>query len=323
MSGRRIQFTDFHPRHADFFAEVVAGLQSRPKTIAPKFFYDQRGSELFERICRLPEYYLTRTEMAILTDNAREIGACTGRNSVVFEPGSGNCEKIRPLLNALQPQVYIPCDISKEHLLAAAQSLAVDFPWLRIHAACADFTGDFALPEIGAAGRRKVAFFPGSSIGNFEPRQAVKFMARLADFLAPEGALIIGTDRKKSADLLNAAYNDAQGVTAAFNKNLLQRINRELGADFDLDRFRHHAFYNRALGRVEMHLVSRVDHAVTVAQRKIHFPEGDSIHTENSYKYHLDEFYRLAEEAGFEPVRTWSDEAGLFSVHLLEVSGSY
>ena len=313
-----IEFHDYHPRPSDFLAEVIEGLRQSPKRIAPKFFYDERGSRLFEQITELPEYYPTRTEQDILQNNAEEIARVVGRNCLLVEPGSGNCEKVRLLLDVLRPQAYIPMDISREHLRKAAQMISMDYPWLDVHAACIDFTQpldfSFCPPEA-----QRIAFFPGSSIGNFEPDDAVEFMHQVAQGVGHGGGMLIGVDLKKDRAILDAAYNDAAGVTARFNLNLLARINRELGANFVLDRFEHRAFYNAGAGRIEMHLISRDKQIVVIDDRIISLEQGESIRTEHSYKYTIEEFQKLAAQAGFMPIYVWTDKDALFSVHYFEV----
>lgn len=317
-SAASIEFYDYHPKPADFFAEVMDGLHARPKAIPPKFFYDERGSILFEQITELPEYYPTRTEQGILQTHAEEIAQIVGRNCLLVEPGSGNCEKVRLLLDALQPQTYVPMDISRDHLRKAAMSLSADYPWLDVHAACIDFTQPLDLSFCPPQSQR-VAFFPGSSIGNFEPTEAVTFMAQVAAGVGAGGGMLIGVDLKKDKTVLDAAYNDAAGVTAQFNLNLLERINHELDANFKLEQFEHHAFYNERAGRIEMHLISQTPQLVRIDRKNIAFAEGESIHTENSYKYTIEEFQRLAVQAGFIPVYVWTDPDTLFSVHYFEV----
>lgn len=313
-----IQFYDHHPKPANFYEEVLEGLRSSPCAIPPKFFYDETGSQLFDAICATPEYYPTRTEMAILRDNAHEIARLLGEGCLLIEPGSGNSMKVRVLLDALQPHTYMPMDISRDYLISSAERLAEDFPWLEVCAACIDFTQPIDLPY-RPPGIRSVAFFPGSSIGNFEPAQARVFLSNMAKMVGAGGGLLIGVDLKKDAALLNAAYNDAEGITAAFNLNLLTRINRELDADFDVTHFRHHAFYNPEQGRMEMHLLSTQDQNVSVDGHHFHFATDTGIHTECSYKYSVDEFRTLARSAGFAAHKAWCDPAGLFSVHYLEV----
>ncbi|MDQ2695011.1 MAG: L-histidine N(alpha)-methyltransferase [Pseudomonadota bacterium] len=316
MTAPAVRFHDQHPGVASLLDEVLHGLARTPKAIPPKFFYDERGSRLFDAICELPEYYLTRTETALLRDHALEIAALAGPECLLIELGSGASKKVRLLLDALHPCVYMGVDISRDFLLAATRRLAADYPWLEVHAACADFSRALHLPCC-PIGFKKLAFFPGSSIGNFEPADAAAFLAQLREALLPDGALLVGVDLKKDPALLDAAYNDAQGVTAAFNLNLLRRIRDELRARLDLDGFAHRAFYNEAAGRIEMHLASRRAQAVEVAGRRFAFAAGETLHTENSYKYAVAEFQELAAAAGYAPQRVWTDGQGLFSVHYL------
>lgn len=314
-------FDDLARETDDFLGDIVRGLSSRPKYLPCKYFYDEEGSRLFDRICELPEYYPTRTEMALLERFTPDIADCVGPGAQIIEYGCGSVQKVRVLLNALvHPAAYVAVDISRDHLLRAAATLAADYPALEVHALCADFTKPFVVrPPAGKPGARRVGFFPGSTLGNFSIAQAREFLAHAARFLGPGGAMIIGIDLKKDEKILHAAYNDAEGVTAAFNLNLLARINRELGADFDLEKFEHRAHYDSVKGRVEMHLYSREDQVVCVDGRRFHFARGESIHTENSHKYSIDEFRAMAEEAGFGPKRVWTDEARLFSIHYLTV----
>ncbi|MGJ0485392.1 MAG: L-histidine N(alpha)-methyltransferase [Methylomicrobium sp.] len=314
MAG--LHFYDFHPPLSDFQAEILAGLKSRQKTIAPKFFYDAEGSKLFDRICELPEYYLTRTEISLLHHYGEQIADAVGPDAVLFELGSGSSLKIRLLLDALRPASYVPIDISKSHLLGAANDLARDYPWLDIHAVCADYASVWDLPS-GLRGKRRIVFFPGSSIGNLTDEEAIALLGRIARLVGDKGGLLIGVDLVKEVDVLEAAYNDRQKVTEAFNKNLLVRINRELDADFQVDRFDHLAFYNRDLDRIEMHLASRDEQRVRVADQTIHLGAGETIHTENSHKYSIASFRRLALCTGFRPEKVWVDPEGLFSIHYL------
>ncbi|MCU0937179.1 MAG: L-histidine N(alpha)-methyltransferase [Gammaproteobacteria bacterium] len=318
MTRSAIQFHDLHPTPADLAAEVIAGLRRRPRYVPPKFFYDARGSQLFEAITATPEYYPTRTELEILRAHAGEIARRVGTGSLLVEPGGGSCAKVRILLEGLRPCAYVPMDISREHLRLAAEQVAAEFPWLEVHAACTDFTRALEVPASAPEGPR-VAFFPGSSIGNFDPPAAVDFLAAVAELVGPGGFLLIGVDLKKDRAVLDAAYDDAAGVTAAFNRNLLERVNRELEADFDLAAWRHHAYYNESRGRIEMHLVSERAQTVHVAGEAFEFAAGETIHTENSYKYGVAEFQALAERAGFRPDAVWTDAQDLFSVHLLRV----
>jgi dimethylhistidine N-methyltransferase len=309
-----ISFHDYHPQPADIRAEVLAGLALADKRIPPKFFYDERGSGLFDAICELPEYYPTRTEIGILRQYGAEIADLLGHDVVLIELGSGSSLKIRTLLEALHPRVYIPVDISREHLWNSAERLAAAFPTLEIRAACADYSRPLCLP-LDERDQPRAAFFPGSSVGNFEPAEAEAFLRRAGGLLGPGGHLLVGVDLRKPEPLLHAAYNDAAGVTAAFNLNLLERINRELAGTFDLAAFHHNAFFNPHDSRVEMHLVSNAPQQVQVAGEAFGFIEGESIHTECSYKYSIEDFQALAERAGFEPVRVWMDDEQLFSVH--------
>ncbi|WP_157203379.1 L-histidine N(alpha)-methyltransferase [Methylomicrobium agile] len=314
MAG--LHFYDFHPTLSDFQVEILAGLSSRQKTIAPKFFYDAEGSQLFDRICELPEYYLTRTEIGLLERYGDQIAGAVGPEAVLFELGSGSSRKIRLLLDALRPVSYVPIDISKHHLRVAAKALASDYPWLEIHAVCADYAGSWNLPP-SLEGQRRIVFFPGSSIGNLTPGEAAALLKRIARLVGDGGGLLIGVDLVKNVDVLEAAYNDRQKVTEAFNKNLLVRINRELDADFRVDRFDHLAFYNPELDRIEMHLASPEAQSVRIADRTIRMAAGETIHTENSHKYSLASFRRLALRTGFRPGKVWIDPEGLFSIHYL------
>ncbi len=312
MSVPLLHFYDHHPSASSLREEVLEGLARQPRSIPPKFFYDDRGSRLFDKICDQPEYYPTRTEVRLLKDNARDIAELVQRDCTLIELGSGSNQKVRLLLDILKPAAYVPVDISRDYLLQEARAVARDYPWLRVYAACADFSQALQLPH-SAVVARKVAFFPGSSIGNFEPAAAHALLTNIARLVQPGGALLIGADLKKDPAILNAAYNDTQRITAAFNLNLLRRINRELGANFKLEQFTHQAFYNPRKGCVEMHLVSRMDQTVKVADRSFAFTAGESIHTENSYKYDPDEFATMV-AAGFELVQRWTDTQGRFGV---------
>jgi len=314
--GARFAFYDLAPGEESFRDAVLSGLGCARKRIPCKFFYDARGSALFEAICRLPEYYLTRTEIAILENNSGDIAARMGRNCRLIEFGSGASQKVRILLQALdQPAAYVPVDISRQHLRDAATALAEDFPSVPVIAVCADYTRPFLLPPLPGAGGKQAGFFPGSTIGNFEPDAAVAFLANYARVLGPGGEMLIGVDLKKDPEILNAAYNDRAEVTAAFNLNLLKRVNRELDADLEIDRFEHVAFYNEAEGRVEIYIRSLVAQEARIAGTRFRFAEDELIHTEYSYKYSVAEFRALASRAGFRPVDTRTDPAALFSVH--------
>lgn len=297
--------------------ELLAGLRASPKVVSPKFFYDRRGSELFDRICIQPEYYPTRTEESILRAAAADIAAIIGPDAMLVELGSGASRKIRLLLEAMRPTSYLGVDISRDFLLASTRRLAADYPWLEVHAACADFSQRMELPESIQSGR-PVAFFPGSSIGNFTPDDAEAFLHGLHSMLPSGSGLLIGVDLIKDKATLDAAYNDAAGVTAAFNLNLLERLRDEFEADFDTASFTHLAFYNDAASRIEMHLVSRATQAVSVAGENFRFDEGETLHTENSYKYSVEGFRELAGRAGFRPRALWTDRQALFSIHYFE-----
>jgi dimethylhistidine N-methyltransferase len=302
---------------ADSFREdVIEGLSQPQKALPPKYFYDAEGSRLFERICRLEEYYPTRAELALTRRHLADIARFAGRGCELIEYGSGASLKTRLLLRALRPSVYVPVDISHSALAAAARRLSREFAWLHIFAVVGDFSQPLRLPVYRArAGRRRVVYFPGSTIGNLTMQEAQAFLAMSRAQVGAGGAMLIGVDLKKDANVLHAAYNDARGVTARFNLNLLARINRELGADFDLRRFRHYAFYNAPLSRVEMHLVSLARQRVRIGRHRFEFDPGETIHTENSCKYSVEEFRALAAEAGFRGAKLWQDRQGLFSLH--------
>jgi len=318
----KVHFHDLHPAPADMRADVHQGLSLPQKQLAPKYFYDAQGSHLFDAICELPEYYPSRTEIDILRRHGAAMAERLGRDALLVELGSGSSLKIRVLLQALRPAVYMPVDISKDHLLQSAEALAETFPALQVHAVCADYSVPFVLP-VDDHEHPRAAFFPGSSVGNFEPSDAERFLLRVGGLLGPGGRLLVGVDLIKERQTLEAAYNDAAGVTADFNLNLLTRINRELDADFDLTGFRHSALFNPELSRIEMHLVSIREQQATVAGRSFAFREGESIHTECSYKYSIEGFHQLIRRAGFEPEQVWtdvdvgSDQTPLFSVHCL------
>jgi dimethylhistidine N-methyltransferase len=300
-----------------FADDVMAGLAAEPKRLPPKYFYDQRGSRLFEEITRLAEYYPTRTETAILDANAAEIAALVPADAAMVEFGAGSSAKARILLRAAgQVTAYVPVDISSEFLSNEAMRLREDMPKLRVLPVAADFTRPFELPAVLGA-KPRVGFFPGSTIGNFEPHEAHAFLRHAATLLGRGALLIIGVDLVKDPAILNAAYNDAAGVTAAFNLNLLERINRELDGGFKLENFRHRAFYNREKQRVEMHLASLVRQKVRVMGKLVDFRRGETIHTENSYKYTVELFRSHARSAGWTPAASWLDAQGYFSVHAL------
>jgi dimethylhistidine N-methyltransferase len=302
--------------------EIIAGLTAKPKRIPPKYFYDETGAELFEAITETPEYYPTRCEIAILRDRADEIARFIPAGAAVVEFGSGSSRKAR-LLMAAAPAIaaYVPVDLSSQMLIREAQELRRDRPGLTVLPLDADFTLPFSLPpEVTQLPR--AGFFPGSTIGNFEPHEACAFLRHAGRMLGSGAALIIGVDLVKDAGILNAAYNDAAGITARFNLNLLARINRELNANFDLASFSHHAFYNSERNRIEMHLASNKRQKVKVAGRVIEFRSGETIHTENSYKYTLHSFSALARGSGWSPLAAWTDAGANFSVHALSFEGT-
>ncbi len=315
-SSQRYQFFDLHPLAADFRADIIQGLSAAQAYISPKYFYDETGSRLFEAICNTEEYYPTRTEVNIIRDNIDDIVAVLGKDCLLIEPGSGDSYKVRLLLDALRPIAYLPIDISKRYLQDEAKKLAAEFTWLNVHAICADFTGELKLPYHVEA-TNKVAFFPGSTIGNFIPEQAVQVLAEIKNMVGEDGGLLIGVDLEKDTGILNAAYNDKSGYTEKFNKNLLVRINRELGADFKLDQFQHLAFFNEEEHRIEMHMVSMQEQNVRIGDEKFQFKKDQSILTEYSHKYSVEHFRKLAARAGFDVVKTWLDKERLFSVFYL------
>jgi dimethylhistidine N-methyltransferase len=302
-----------------FCEDVIKGLRSQVKTIPCKYFYDERGAALFEGICKTPEYYPTRTEIALLEHHGAEIAALIGREAQMIEYGAGAGIKTRILLEAAPVKSYVALDISPEFLDPMALALAEAFPHIDISALCVDFTKPFSLPAL-PAGSRRVGFFPGSTIGNFTQDEASAFLRNAARSLGPNGALIVGVDLKKDRRILNAAYNDAAGLTAAFNLNLLTRINRELDGAFDLKSFVHCALYDPKKGRVEMYLYSLGFQTVRVDEQMFTFSAGEAIHTENSQKYDVEEFQILAAASGFAPVQAWVDDQRLFSIHYLAVN---
>jgi dimethylhistidine N-methyltransferase len=307
------------PEVGQFYKDVLRGLRAPQKELPCKYFYDERGSQLFDQICELDEYYLTRTELGILRANARALADRLGRDCLLIEFGSGSGLKTQVLLDHLvEPAAYLPVDIAHPHLGRSVLALARRYPDLEVRPVCADFTERIELPRCTRRARRRVIFFPGSTIGNFGPEAATDLLRGIAALGGPGVGLLIGVDLEKNASLLEPAYNDRQGVTAAFNVNLLARINRELGADFPLLGFRHHAFYNQSLGRVEMHLISNHALTVQIGDVSVAFEAGESIRTECSYKYSLEQFHHLAANAGLRVVDVWTDDRGLFSVQYLE-----
>jgi dimethylhistidine N-methyltransferase len=312
---------DREPASSDFLSEVIAGLSQEPRTLPCKFFYDERGAGLFQKICELPEYYVTRSELQILRLHGAEIAKALGAQIELIGLGTGAGTKTQILLEELkEPQVYVPIDISKEQLQKSTTRFRQIFPALEILPVCADYLEPFELPLPRRVSTRSVVYFPGSTIGNFKPDDARKFLRRLVDLCAPNGGLLIGVDLQKDKQVIEQAYNDSAGVTADFNLNLLARANRELGADFDLKQWQHRAIYNPADGRIEMHLISQIDQTVRIQDRTFSFRAGENIISEYSHKYTPDGFTALAAEAGFEFVRMWRDDARLFGVFYFTVA---
>lgn len=314
MSRRSLQ------RHVDpdFHSAVLKGLRRRPRHIPCRFLYDHRGAALFDEICRLEEYYPTRTECALLSRHAGDIAQLAGQGRRIVEFGGCSPTKARLLFDATKPRAYLPVDICREALAESAIGLADEMPGLSVQAIHADFTKPFRLPPGDGA---VLGFFPGSTIGNMAPRQAIGFLRRTRRLLGRDGSMLVGVDLKKSHERLYAAYNDTRGITSAFILNLIERINRELGGDFDVTGFGHSAIYNAGHGRMELHIVSRRDQVAHAAGQRFIFRRGDAIHAEDSHKYSLGEFQTLARQAGFAPIAAWSDTDGLFSLHYLRPQG--
>ena len=309
------ELTEQAARREEDLDEIRRGLRREQKALSPKFFYDDRGSKLFDRITQLPEYYLTSAELAIMERHVGEMAALVGPQASLIEFGSGSSSKTRILLAHLERlAAYVPVDISREHLVSAANRIAADFPHIEVLPVSADFTRPFDLPNPRVMPLRNIVYFPGSTIGNFTPEAALDLLRVMHHEAAEDGALLIGVDLKKDKAILERAYNDSAGVTAEFNLNLLRRLNREFGANFDLDAFEHLALYSETHGRIEMHLVSLRKQSVTIAGEAFPFDEGETIRTEYSHKYTLEEFAAMAGRAGFEVHTTWLDDARLFSV---------
>ena len=308
------QFFDFPAVDGDLRADVLAGLAAQPKAIPPKYFYDEAGCRLFEAICAQPEYVLCRTERALMEKHLPEIAAAIGVVDCVIEPGAGDCVKVRALLDVLHPGQLVVLDIAGAPLAAAAEQLADDYPGVAVTALGMDFIHNLEAAAPYLTADRRLLYYPGSSIGNFAPVDAAALLARYRRLAGESGQLLIGFDLKKDPVQLHHAYNDAAGVTAAFNLNLLARLNRELEADFELSQFRHYAFYNPTAGRIEMHLVSLVEQSVNVAGQRFHFSLGEALHTENSYKFRRDEFSAIAASADWRLIRDW--ELDGFAVQL-------
>jgi dimethylhistidine N-methyltransferase len=307
-------FKHFPADRDDLRVDVLSGLAASPKSIPPKYFYDEAGCRLFEAICAQPEYALCRTERALMAARVPDIAAAIGAVDCIVEPGAGDCTKVRLLLDTLQPGQLVVMDIAGAPLAAAAEPLSREYPALAVTALGMDFLHDLeaATPYLPAG--RRLVYYPGSSIGNFPPDAATALLARFRRLAGADGRLLIGFDLKKDPQRLHAAYNDDAGVTAAFNLNLLERLNRELGADFDTARFSHYAFYNPVAGRIEMHLVSLAEQDVSVAGQRFHFALGETLHTEHSYKFRCDEFSAMARNAGWQWSAEWEHDG--FAVQL-------
>lgn len=316
------RIVDLHPKQEEFLDEVLRGLTKTPKELPTKYLYDERGSDLYEKICSLEEYYIPRIEIRIMKDNIREIVGLLDVDANLIEYGCGSCTKTRILLdNMPELAAYIPIDISREQLLIVTNELTGVYPQLQIVPICADFTQAFPLPNLEHPGKRNVVYFPGSSIGNFGPISGRRLLKNITGICQPGGALLIGVDLRKDPDVLYRAYNDSEGITAAFNLNLLTRINRELGADFDPKAFRHEAVYNWEEGRIEMRLFSLRDQVIQINRTRIPFIKGESIWTESSYKYSPEDFSAMANDAGFSVEQVWTDKKHWFSVQYLVANG--
>ncbi len=309
---------DTSERRGHFLAEVLSGLAKPAKELPSKYFYDERGASLFKRICTLDEYYIPRVESEIMARYAEDMAEALAKNALLIELGSGDCAKTRMLLDHLAtPSAYIPVDICREQLMRVARELEAEYPNLEVIPLCADFTSDFKVPRTACDTSCTTVYIAGSNIGNFDPPMAQRLLKHIASLCGQNGGLLISVDLEKDPSVLQQAYNDSQGVTAAFNLNILRHINRELGADFNPKCFTHHAFYNPHQERVEMHLVSLKTHAVRLDNTTVHFAEGESILTESCYKFTLESFEKTAAQAGFEVKRVWTDDMGWFSVQYL------
>ncbi len=316
ITHSNLHIHDEIPPADDFLQEVVIGLSGVPKRIPPRFLWDKRGMELFKRICETEEYYIFRTEKTILHTYRDEIALSIGSNATIIELGSGDCEKIRYIIDKIKPRAYVAFDISFDDLVQNTTNLATEFPWLDVHAVWGDYTKQLNL-DFGPEDSRRVVYFGGSTIGNFEPDEAVDFLHSVRKQLRRGGALLVGVDLKKDSDVLHRAFNDSKGVTASFNLNLLDRLERELGAQLDRDGFEHHAFFNQRRGRLEAHIRSLKDQEISLAAQVFPIKKGEIIHTENSYKYSVSEFRSLASRAGYRPSTVWQDRDKLFSLHFL------
>jgi dimethylhistidine N-methyltransferase len=324
MTLNNLHFIDLHPEVANFRQDVIKGLGQTTKSLSPMYFYDERGSQLFDDICALDEYYLTRTEMQIMKESVHQIIEEIGPSVFLIEYGSGSSWKVRLLLEHFdKPAAYIPIDISKDHLLATVKKLAKRYPRIPMVPICADYTNLHNLPDLSETPLvmgehdKKVVYFPGSTIGNLVPDEAVKLLRTTRDLVGSDGGLLIGVDTKKEKAILEPAYNDSQGISAEFNLNLLHRMNRELDTNFDVKAFEHHSFYNEKFGRIENHLRSLQEQTVSLQTHSFKLEKGETIHTEYSYKYDDEDIKKLTHQAGFVLVKSWKDDDGMFGVHYL------
>ena len=322
MSVSSSDCADFSISDPAFLADVVEGLSRPQKALQCKYFYDEVGSRLFDQICELDEYYLTRTERKIITDNAQEMAQQIGTEVMLVEFGSGSSIKTTLLLDALQdPVAYVPLDISEDHLIKTAKDLQKKYPRIEVLPLVADFTKSFQLPKSNRPASHSAVFFPGSTIGNFLPIEATQMLKTIAGILGPDGGMLIGIDLQKDPAIIEAAYNDAKGITDAFNLNVLHRVNRELSGNFNVDQFSHYAAYNAEMGRVEIYVVSQCQQTVTIADKQFEFAADEKVFTEYSHKYTVDGFVALAQQAGFALHKHWTDEDQLFAVlHLVNES---
>ncbi|MGA9343240.1 MAG: L-histidine N(alpha)-methyltransferase [Rhodanobacteraceae bacterium] len=315
---RALALHDRHPSEVDILSDVKAGLRRTPKRLSSRYFYDARGSALFERICEQPEYYLTRAELDLMTRHARDIADAVGPGALVVEYGSGSGQKTRLLLDSLAaPVAYVPVEISRAALTDSVNRLAPEFPAIEMLPVCADFTERIMLPEPRREARRTLLYFPGSTIGNFDTREALALLRQMRGEMGANGAALIGADLRKDVTVMEAAYNDAAGVTADFTLNMLARFNRELDADFDLASFRHRARYNPMAGRIETHIVSRRAQTAHIGDEAFEFAAGETILVEYSCKYSIDNFSHLATRANLQVARAWVDEEQQFAVYYL------
>ncbi len=311
-------FINLHPPASSFLADVLAGLAKEQKTVKAKYFYDENGSKLFEEICKTPEYYITRTELALLKAHSKDFAETLGEHVNIIELGSGASRKVRTLLNCLKaPASYTAIDMSFQFLCESANKLGADYPNMKTGAICADFTSDFPLPNILAGAGKTLGFLPGSTLGNFSPKQAGALLAQMRRMLGRHGFFLLGVDKIKDKNILEAAYNDKAGKNAAFNFNILKRMKTELGAKLNHKGFAHHAFYNEEQSRIEMHLRATSKQTIKIDKKTFTFAKNETLHTESSWKYSEQSFTHLAEQAGYRLEQSWEDAQGLFALYLL------